>query len=131
MVRHLIAASVAVLIGAAGGAFAENSALSGGRGDGVLPLGETEAVDGVVPLRLPSDGVLPLRLSGRASSMTGTQNLATEVVITRAARESMPLNQAGSLVCQQPENKVSKHIAAGTVTVGATTYAIKGICYDK
>jgi hypothetical protein len=103
------------------------------RGDGVLPLGETEAVDGVLPLRMPSDGVLPLRLNGEANTMTPNSvatHLPTQIVITQALQMPMSAPQAAALVCQQPESQVSKHVATGTVGFAGALYVIKGICYN-
>ncbi len=97
-------------------------------GGGTLPLDDTEAGDGTLPLRLPGDGTLPLRLSGDATAAGATVN--TSVAITSADRRALPLQQRASLVCQIDNANVSKHAATGSVTVSGATYSIKGICYD-
>lgn len=109
---------------------AAQPARGGGRGDGTLPLGETEASDGTLPLRLPSDGTLPLRLRGNSGLLPGGQMLTTQITITRATAPALPPAQRASLVCQVDNVNVSKHAAAGTIVVGDQTFTLKGICYD-
>lgn len=147
MKRILLAASLAVLIGAApaardGGEVARggNGALPlDGGGNGSLPLGGgTGAGDqimignGSLPLRLPGDGSLPLKLSGLANAMAGGTSLQTEVTITQAVRNALTGAAAGAFPCKLPDsNDLSKHTASGLLQIGPVAFTIKGICYHK
>jgi hypothetical protein len=97
-------------------------------GGGTLPLDETEAADGTLPLRLPGDGTLPLKLSGDATAAGARVN--TSVSITSVEQRALPLQQRASLLCQIASADVSKHAASGNVVVSGVNYSIKGICYD-
>jgi len=150
MKRIILAASLAVLIGAApaardGGDVARggNGALPlDGGGNGSLPLGgglagggtgdQIMIGNGSLPLRLPGDGSLPLKLSGLANAMAGGTSLQTEVTITQAVRNALQGPAAGAFACKLPDsNDLSKHTASGVLQIGPVAFTIKGICYHK
>lgn len=95
----------------------------------ILASTECYAGDGTWPLRLKGDGTWPLRFDGQSLSL---QNPSSDALTTSLLIESLneqPLDDGAATAVIGCTQSGEKYAASGKVTIGSTTFNIRGICY--
>ena len=86
--------------------------------------------DGTLPVRLPGDGTLPTLVGDARDLANNTATTPARVVFTQLETEGIP-GGTTAFTCRDTGPAVSQHQARGTLVIGDSSFAIKGVCYNE